>query len=217
MTVRRLRAHPRISLSTLAVRVFDTWRAAACDAERRNKRASALQLNASSKDPKRLTAICVLGEALKECDHNITTEDAAMLAKQLEESVLALTGATGKEYKSKCRSTAALLRHPRAGSVRKRLRDGDLSATEFLQLDATEVTLTDEQKRQRLEKRMREARAIDSLRADAQGEASDAYRCPECSSTRCNLFSTNSMGAVHLTAVPDMIVQCLACFHRFTI
>ena len=34
---------------------------------------------------------------------------------------------------------------------------------------------------------------------------------------RCALFHTNSMGAVHLTSVPDMIVQCLDCSHRFTI
>ena len=60
-------------------------------------------------------------------------------------------------------------------------------------------------------------RAIDSLRHERQGTQSDEYRCSSCKGTRCNLFHTNSMGAVHLTAVPDMIIECLDCGHRFTI
>ena len=43
--------------------------------------------------------------------------------------------------------------------VRKRLCEGELSAGDFLRLDAAEVTLTEEQKRQRVEKREREVRA----------------------------------------------------------
>ena len=49
------------------------------------------------------------------------------------------------------------------------------------------------------------------------GMQSDEYRCGACKSTRCNLFHTNSMGAVHLTAVPDMIIECLDCGLRFTL
>ena len=80
-----------------------------------------------------------------------------------------------------------------------------------------EAMLTEDDKARRDHKRQREARAIESLRIENMGEASDAYTCAECKGRRCALFHTNSMGAVHLTSVPDMIVQCLDCSHRFTI
>ena len=57
----------------------------------------------------------------------------------------------------------------------------------------------------------------EQLRPDLMGMQSDEYRCGACKSTRCNLFHTNSMGAVHLTAVPDMIIECLDCGLRFTL
>ena len=59
--------------------------------------------------------------------------------------------------------------------------------------------------------------AIDSLRIANQGSASSEYKCGSCGSLRCTLYHTNSLGAVHLTSVPDMIVQCLDCEHRFTV
>ena len=59
--------------------------------------------------------------------------------------------------------------------------------------------------------------ALEQLRPDLMGMQSDEYRCGACKSTRCNLFHTNSMGAVHLTAVPDMIIECLDCGLRFTL
>ena len=71
-----------------------------------------------------------------------------------------------------------------------------------------------EKKKQRQEK---ERRAIDSLRIANQGSASSEYKCGSCGSLRCTLYHTNSLGAVHLTSVPDMIVQCLDCEHRFTV
>ena len=83
--------------------------------------------------------------------------------------------------------------------------------------ELAEALLSDEQKEARQAKRQREARAIEMLRIDNMGEASEEYTCRECKSRRCQLFHTNSMGAVHLTAVPDMIVQCLDCGHRFTL
>ena len=84
-------------------------------------------------------------------------------------------------------------------------------------LDPSEALQTDDERARKRAKREREERAIEMLRADNQGETSSVYRCPECGGTRCNLFNTNSMGAVHLTSVPDMIVQCLGCGHRFTV
>ena len=55
------------------------------------------------------------------------------------------------------------------------------------------------------------------MRIENTAEASDAYRCESCKGRRCAQFNTNSMGAVHLSAVPDMIVQCLDCNHTFTV
>ena len=81
----------------------------------------------------------------------------------------------------------------------------------------SEELMSDDERRAKVAKRERERRAIELLANDAQGEQSDQYTCTSCKSKRCNLFHTNSMGAVHLTSVPDMIVQCLDCGHRFTI
>ena len=82
---------------------------------------------------------------------------------------------------------------------------------------ASDALISEQERARRQEKREREARAIEMLRSENAGEASDAYTCTECKGRRCALFHTNSMGAVHLTTVPDMIVQCLDCMHRFTI
>ena len=77
--------------------------------------------------------------------------------------------------------------------------------------------LSGAEKRQRQDRKEREARAIEAIRIANMGEASDAYTCQNCKGRRCALFHTNSMGAVHLTAVPDMIVHCLDCGHRATL
>ena len=77
--------------------------------------------------------------------------------------------------------------------------------------------MSEEERKAKAQKREREQRAIDLLRPEMLGEQSSEYRCASCKGTRCNLFHTNSMGAVHLTAVPDMIIECLDCGHRFTL
>ena len=77
--------------------------------------------------------------------------------------------------------------------------------------------MSDEERAAKAQKREREQRAIDLLRPETRGEQSSEYRCAACKGTRCNLFHTNSMGAVHLTSVPDMIIECLDCGHRFTL
>ena len=81
----------------------------------------------------------------------------------------------------------------------------------------SEELMTEDEQRAKAAKRERELRAIEMLRPEAQGEQSEEYRCTSCKGSRCNLFHTNSMGAVHLTAVPDMIIECLDCGHRFTL
>ena len=78
--------------------------------------------------------------------------------------------------------------------------------------------MSDEQRDKRQKRQEKEARAIEACRAVNQGDATDVYRCPECGGNRCNQFATNSLGATHATtSVPDMIVECLECGHRFSI
>ena len=177
-------------------------------------------------DPMRQTAACHLAEALQEAGGSghdapaVVARDGAIAAK-IERALFQTSGnATGKQYRSRARTLCSSLRSARGSSLRKRLRDGDLDAEELCTMSEralAEAMLTEDDKARRDHKRQREARAIESLRIENMGEASDAYTCAECKGRRCALFHTNSMGAVHLTSVPDMIVQCLDCSHRFTI
>ena len=174
-------------------------------------------------DPVRSTAVVMLGEALKAAGAAGGTArgGAAELAASIERAVFAHHGgAVSKDYKVKCRSLATLLRTARAARLRSQLVEGTMSAAELVAFDAdatADALQTDEERVRKRLKREKEARAIDMLRAENQGEASSQYKCVECGSHKCNLFETNSMGAVHLTSVPDMIVQCLMCGHRFTV
>ena len=122
---------------------------------------------------------------------------------------------------TKAHRTAAAARERaarRAGGLRERLRLGEVGAAAFAEMASFDDVLQSdgdrEKKKQRQEK---ERRAIDSLRIANQGSASSEYKCGSCGSLRCTLYHTNSLGAVHLTSVPDMIVQCLDCEHRFTV
>ena len=194
---------------------------------------------AGAEDATRQTAKLLLAEALRAGERALTqqgpvdatSESAASdsktqpsvleLAAQVERAVFAHAAErTGKPYKVKLRSLAGALRTPRAGELRKRLRDGSLSAGELCSMEGDRLStelMSDEQKQAKASKLAREQRAIDMLRPEAQGEQSDEYRCTSCKGRRCIIFHTNSMGAVHLTAVPDIIVQCTDCGHRFTI
>ena len=99
-------------------------------------------------NPTRQTGQLLLAEALKAGGGEGVSGGATdlTLASRLEAAVFALSeaatgkisthvryqaggeAATGKAYKSRLRTIVAALRAPRAGSVRKRLREGDLSA-----------------------------------------------------------------------------------------
>ena len=178
-------------------------------------------------DPMRQTAACQLAEALRAGQSESGSAEGergsadGVLAAAIERALFSASGGgTGKAYRSRARLLCSSLRSSRSGALRKRLRDGELSADVLCGMgekELAEALLSEEQKEAREAKRQREARAIETLRIDNMGEASEEYTCRECKSRRCQLFHTNSMGAVHLTAVPDMIVQCLDCGHRFTL
>ena len=136
----------------------------------------------------------------------------------IEAAVHRAHGGGTKAYRGRLRLLASVLRAPRAGGLRERLRLGEVGAAAFAEMASFDDVLQSdgdrEKKKQRQEK---ERRAIDSLRIANQGSASSEYKCGSCGSLRCTLYHTNSLGAVHLTSVPDMIVQCLDCEHRFTV
>ena len=95
-----------------------------------------------------------------------------------------------------------------------------MTPAQLVALDAgetAEAIQTDDERERKRVKREKEARAIDMLRPENQGTTSSVYKCSECGSNRCNLFDTNSRGAVQLASVPDMIVECLMCGFRFTV
>ena len=118
------------------------------------------------------------------------------------------------------RSPLPSLRSARGGVLRKRLREGALTAEAFCQLDAGdlgEALQTDEEREAKRRKQELEQRAIESLKIENQGALSDVYKCESCGGKRCTQYQTQSMGAVHLTAVPDMILSCLDCNHTWTI
>ena len=105
----------------------------------------------------------------------------------------------------------------RAADRRRKLREGTLTAEGLLELEMADALLSEEEREKKLHKRERELRALEAMSPDRLTEQSGEYKCPECKSMRSSLFHTNSMGAVHLTSVPDMIVHCLDCGHKFTI
>ena len=148
---------------------------------------------------------------------DLATQDGA-LASRIEQALFAAHGrATTKAYRSRARQLSGALRSERGGALRKRLREGDLSADGLVASDLTEALLSDEDRRKRQDRKDKERRAIESLRIENMADVSDEYLCGRCGSRRCTLHNTNSMGAVHLTSVPDMIVNCLDCNHSFTL
>lgn len=244
VALRRCERHNHAQVAAIASHVLASWRSAAEAEDRRNRRVAALGAAsegearsgaaASRADislaPARAHAVVLIGEALS-VDSAEPGEPkaefgqpaagprtAADVAVAVEAEVYKAVGkATGKAYQARCRSLASLLRAPRAAELRANVRAGRCSVEEFCGLRASDALISEQERARRQEKREREARAIEMLRSENAGEASDAYTCTECKGRRCALFHTNSMGAVHLTTVPDMIVQCLDCMHRFTI
>ena len=174
-------------------------------------------------DPMRQTAACHLAEALQAAmgsGGEAAGRDGA-LAARIERALFDVSGGTtGKQYRSRARALCSSLRAARGAGLCKRLREGELSAAALCGMDErtlAEAMLSEDDRAKRDNKRQREARAIESIRIENMGDASDEYKCGECKGRRCALFHTNSMGAVHLTSVPDMIIQCLDCNHRFTL
>lgn len=175
----------------------------------------------SSLDATRQTAACVLAEALRAgtvADGAVASGGGAepardeaqlgALASRLEQALYEGHGsATDKAYRGRARVLSGVLRSSRGVGLRKRLRDGELSVQELCTLDVSDAMLTDAERRKRQDRKEREARGIESIRIGNQSEQTDAYTCEQCRSRRCALFHTNSMGAVHLTAVPDIIVD----------
>ena len=232
-----------VAIGALAAALLGKWKAAVDAEERRMARAAALKLGgvsakepeesgATSKagnpagavdhiselDPVRQTAACHIAEALKAGD---ATSADGELAARIEAALFDSHGReTGKMYRSRARALCSSLRSVRGGVLRKRLRDGELSASSFCKLDANdlgEALLTEVERRERKRRKELEQRAIESLKIDNQGVTSDAYKCESCGGRRCTQYQTQSMGAVHLTAVPDMILSCLDCNHSWTI
>lgn len=185
-------------------------------------------LTAAPTEPIRQTAFVLIAEALRVSASGApagratpagkhTGSDAA-IAVSLEAAVYAEQGGTGKAYKSRCRALASQLKSERASGLRKRLRDGELSGEGLCKLDLAEELLSSEERRKRQDRREKEARAIDSVRSANQGDNTGAYRCIECGCTHVSLFGTNSMGTPGMEdKVPDMIVQCNECNHRFAV
>ena len=222
--VRRLQSHGHATVAALAKQLYESWRAAADAEAQRRARARALALPASGvdalgADPTRQAAVCLLGEALRTAAREAAAAAAdGELAMAIEAAVHRAHGGGTKAYRGRLRLLASVLRAPRAGGLRERLRLGEVGAAAFAAMASFDDVLQSdgdrEKKKQRQEK---ERRAIDSLRIANQGSASSEYKCGSCGSLRCTLYHTNSLGAVHLTSVPDMIVQCLDCEHRFTV
>ena len=235
LTLRKLIKHEFVPISSLASRLFDIWRGAASAEERRLLRAQSLGATkgAAHADPTRQTALCLLGEGLRASEGRavagergaVAGERGAVggegeLASRLEAAVFSKFcegEQTTKGYKVKMRQLAAALRTPRAADIRRKLREGTLTAEGLLELEMADALLSEEEREKKLHKRERELRALEAMSPDRLTEQSGEYKCPECKSIRCSLFHTNSMGAVHLTSVPDMIVHCLDCGHKFTI
>ena len=167
----------------------------------------------------RQTAAVHLAEALKATSGGTASDGA--LAASIEAALFSANGKeTGKAYRSRARLLCSSLRSSKGDGLRKRLRSGELKAEGLCLMDERELSealLTEEERRLREEKKEKERKAIESIRIENAGEQSDEYTCQNCKSRRCALFHTNSMGAVHLTSVPDMIVECLDCGERFTI
>ena len=159
----------------------------------------------------------MLGEALRTAAREAAAAADGELAMAIEAAVHRAHGGGTKAYRGRLRLLASVLRAPRAGGLRERLRLGEVGAAAFAAMASFDDVLQSdgdrEKKKQRQEK---ERRAIDSLRIANQGSASSEYKCGSCGSLRCTLYP-RPLGAVHLTSVPDMIVQCLDCEHRFTV
>ena len=209
------------TVAALAKQLYESWRAAAdAEAQRRARALAPLAsgVDALGADPTRQAAVCLLGEALQPWRARRAAAADGELAMAIEAAVHRAHGGGTKAYRGRLRLLASVLRAPRAGRLRERLRLGEVGAAAFAAMASFDDVLQSdgdrEKKKQRQEK---ERRAIDSLRIANQGSASSEYKCGSCGSLRCTLYHTNSLGAVHLTSVPDMIVQCLDCEHRFTV
>jgi hypothetical protein len=228
------KGHGNAVVSSLAGALLTKWKAAAEAEERRRGRAAALKIETSGGggatacgeggegdselDRVRQTAAVHLAEALRA---NGGTVGDGTLATSIERTLFQKSGqSTAKAYRSRARLLCSSLRSARGEGLRKRLRNGELTVEQFGCMgdkELAEELLTEHDKRRRLERKERDARALEMLRVENTAEVTDAYSCESCGSRRCTQFNTNSMGAVHLTSVPDMIVQCLDCNHSFTV
>ena len=213
------KGHGHASITALASALLEKWKAAAEAEERRAARGERAEVAIVAEDPMRQTAAVHLAEALKATSGGTASDGA--LAASIEAALFSANGKeTGKAYRSRARLLCSSLRSSKGDGLRKRLRSGELKAEGLCLMDERELSealLTEEERRLREEKKEKERKAIESIRIENAGEQSDEYTCQNCKSRRCALFHTNSMGAVHLTSVPDMIVECLDCGERFTI
>ena len=100
-----------------------------------------------------------------------------------------------------------MLRAPRAGGVRKRLRSGELSARAACELDPAEVMLSEEQLRKRQDRREREARGIESVRITNFSDPN--FKCVECGGTQGIKHELQSMG-LETAATTDRTAGCTA-------